>query len=93
MPTPAPALPNIHPVDELAAIREEIAQLAGRADQLRDGLLQDGADLEGDQHTARIIDGKRETLDRKALVEAFGAAMLAPYVRTTTYKTVKILEN
>jgi hypothetical protein len=86
-------LPNIHPVDELAAVREEIAILQGRADAIRDSLLKDGADLEGDMHTARIIDGKRETLDKKALIEAFGEKLIAPYIKTTTYKTVKIVEN
>jgi len=88
------AIPNIHPVDELHAIREEIAQLQDRADQIRDGLLAEGLDLiRGDQHTARIIDGKRETLDKKALIEAFGEKIIAPYIKVTTYKTVKIVEN
>ena len=91
---PVPAIPNIHPVDELAAVREEIAILQGRADAIRDALLAEGVDLiRGDQHTARIIDAKREVLDKKALIEAFGEKIIAPYIRTTAYKTVKIVEN
>ena len=39
---------NIHPVDELAEIREEIKLLTARADKLRDQLLEEGADLTGD---------------------------------------------
>jgi len=89
-----PELPNIHPVDELFAIREEMAQLQARADEIRNQLLAADTDvIKGDQHTARIIDGKRETLDKKALIEAFGEKIIAPYIKVTTYKTVKIVEN
>ena len=56
-PKPKIDLPNIHPADELAAIREEIKILTGRADELRDMLLAEGADLSGDhvyrQHRPR----------------------------------------
>lgn len=87
------AIPNVHPVDELQALREEIAMLQAAADEIRDSLLAEGADLKGDMYSAKITDGKRETLDRKALTEAFGEAVLAPYIRTTHYKTVKLVEN
>jgi hypothetical protein len=91
---PTPELPNIHPVDELASLREEIAMLQERADEIRDGLLAEGAALvRGDQFTARITDAKREVLDKKALIEAFGDKIIAPFIRTTTYKMVKITEN
>jgi len=90
---PAPALPNIHPVDELAALREEIASMQERADEIRDSLLAEGAELAGDFHTARITEAKRETLDKKALIEAFGEKIIAPYLKVTTYKVVKIVEN
>lgn len=86
-------IPNVHPVDELAATREEIKIMQGRADELRDMLLAEGASLEGDQHTAVIIPGSRETLDRKALEEAFGAEVIAPFLKSTTYKTVKLVEK
>lgn len=84
---------NVHPVDELHALREEIKALQERADDVRDSLLQEGADLNGDMHVGKIIDSKRETLDRKALEEAFGAEMLAPFLKVTTYKTLKIVEK
>jgi len=89
----APELPNIHPADELAAVREEIKIMQGRADELRDQLLADGADLTGDQYTANIIPGVRETLDRKAIEEAFGEAAIAPFLKKTNFKTVKLVEN
>lgn len=84
---------NVHPVDELSAIREEIAMLQSRADEIRDGLLEEGADLIGDQHKAVVIPGKRETLDRKALTDMFGEKAIAPFVKTTAYRTVKITER
>jgi hypothetical protein len=88
----APELVNIHPADELSACREEIKILQGRADELRDLLLADGADLKGHMYTANIIPGVRETLDRKAITEVLVAA-IAPFVKATNFKTVKLSEN
>ena len=85
--------PNIHPVDELAAVREEIKQLQARADELRDGLLEKDADLRGDMYSAKLVASKRESLDKQALIEAFGEAVIAPYIKTTQFTTVKIVEN
>jgi dihydroorotase-like cyclic amidohydrolase len=67
--------------------------LEKRADELRDQLLADGADLRGDQYTANIVPGVRETLDRKALIEAFGEKAIAPFIKATHFKTVKLTEN
>lgn len=93
MAKPKVELPNIHPADELSAVREEIKILTARADELRDLLLEDGADLNGDQYTANIIPGVRETLDRKALTEAYGEAAIMPFIKKTHYQTVKLLER
>lgn len=93
MPKAKVELPNIHPADELCAVREEIKLLTARADELRELLLEDGADLKGDQYTAAIVPGVRETLDRKAITEAFGEAAIAPFVKRTSFKTVKLTEN
>ncbi len=90
---PATERPNIHPADELSAMREEIKIMQGRADELRDLLLKEGADLKGDQYTAAIIPGVRETLDRKAIEEAFGEKAIAPFLKKTNFKTVKLVEN
>ena len=87
-------IPNIHPADELSAIREEIKQMQERADELRDMLLAaDIAGLKGDMYTACIVPGMRETLDRKALVEAYGEKAIAPFIKKTLYQTVKLVEN
>lgn len=86
-------LPNVHPADELSAVREEIAIMQARADELRDQLLAEGASLQGDQYTAVITPGQRDTLDRKALLETFGEEALKPFTKTTSYKTVKLVET
>ncbi len=85
--------PNVHPVDELQSVREEIKILQDRADELREQLLQEGADLHGDQYTATITPGVRETLDRKAITEAFGEKAIAPFIKATPFSTVKFVEN
>jgi hypothetical protein len=86
-------LTNVHPADELSAVREEIKILEKRADQLRDLLLDEAADLKGDQYTAVITASVRETLDRKAITEAFGEKAIAPFIKATPFKTVKLVEN
>jgi len=95
--TPAkpPVIPNrnVHPADELAAMREEIALLTKRADELRDILLKEGADLVGHFHTAQIQPAQRETLDRKAITEAFGEDAVAPFIKTTKFRVVKLVER
>ena len=53
----------------------------------------EGADLKGDQYIANIVPGVRETLDRKAITEAFGEAAIAPFVKKTNYQTVKLVEK
>lgn len=90
---PEPVIKNIHPADELSAVREEIAILEKRGNELRDILMAEGASLQGDQYTAMIVPNKRETLDRKAITEAFGEEAVAPYVKTTKYNTLKLVEN
>jgi hypothetical protein len=86
-------LPNIHPADELSAVREELKILEVRSDELRALLLAEGASLKGDQYTAVLVPSTRETLDRKALVEAFGEEIIKPFVSATNFKTVKLVEN
>ena len=84
---------NVHPADELAELREKIKTMQARADTLRDKLLEDGADLKGDEYTATITPGIRETLDRAAITEAFGEKAIEPFLKKTNFKTVKLVEN
>jgi len=91
---PQVQLTNIHPADELQAIREEMKQLEKRADFLRDQLISSGeTSVKGDQYTALIVASERKTLDRISLEDAFGAEAIAPFVKSTFYKTVKLVGN
>jgi hypothetical protein len=93
MPKAKVELPNIHPADELAAVREEQKILEKRADELRNQLLAEGANLRGDQYTAAIVPSIRETLDRKAITEVFGEKAIAPFIKATHFQTVKLVGN
>jgi hypothetical protein len=85
-----PRRTNVHPADELAALREQHSALAKRIDALRDQLMADGADLSGDEYVAVLVPSVRETLDRKAITEAYGEKAIAPFIKKTAFKTVKL---
>lgn len=82
---------NVHPVDELAAIREEMKQLKSREDEIRDMLLKEGADLNGEQYTAGIIPSTRETVDKAALIAELGREAVAKFMKTSLVRTVKLI--
>src|SRR6266704_459066 len=81
---------NRHPVDELAEIRAERRRLGEREEALRLQLLLAGADLEGDEHVASVHEFEREELDRDALEQRFGKAMVAACVRIVSYRIVSL---
>jgi hypothetical protein len=84
-------LTNIHPADELAALREEMKIMGAREDELRAILLKDGADLNGDQYTAAILPSTRETVDKNALVAELGRETVARFLKTSNVRTVKLV--
>lgn len=89
-----PGIPNVHLVDELGALKEEIKNLQTRADEIRDILLDDPeADLDGKVYVAQITSQTRRNVDLKALEEALGAEVIAPFVKATTYKVLKTKEK
>ena len=82
---------NIHPADELAAIREDIKQLQSREDELRAILLKDGADLNGDQYTATIQPSTRESVDKNALIAELGIEQVRRFLKSTLVRSVKLV--
>jgi hypothetical protein len=82
---------NVHPVDELAALREEIKQLTTRESELRDMLLKPGADLQGEQYTAGVIPSTRETVDKAALIAELGKDAVRPFLKTSLVRTLKLI--
>jgi hypothetical protein len=84
------SITNVHPADELAELRAQKAALDKRIDALRDQLMEDGADLTGDEYRAVLVPSVRETLDRKAITEAYGEKAIAPFIKKTSFSTVKL---
>jgi hypothetical protein len=85
---------NVHPADELAAIREEIKQLQDRESFLRTSLLEaDEAGREGNQYRAAVILSNRESIDKAAIVAALGIDVVAPFMRSTPVKTLKTIRK
>ena len=85
------SIPNIHLVDELAALREEIKELQAREDTIRAELLKEGADLNGKQYQAFIQPSSRETLDKNALIAELGRKAVEPFLKTTQIRSVKLV--
>jgi len=83
-------LSNIHPADELAAIREEIKQLQVIESDLRQKLLgMPDAEREGDQYRAFVVLSNRETVDKAAMIAALGREVVEPFIKTSAVTTLK----
>jgi len=87
---------NRHPVDQLADVRAEIAKLKEREDALREMILSGECQLFGDDFRADVSTTTSERVDTKALRKALGDKALAPYLKPSTVRTVRLkprLEN
>jgi len=85
---------NIHPADELAAVREEIKQLQDREAHLRRSLLEaDEADRDGRQYFATVILSTRESIDKAAIIAAMGYDLVEPFIRETPVQTLKTIRK
>ncbi len=85
---------NIHPADELAAVREEIKILQAREDILRAAMLSGSdEDREGRNYRAFIQASTRETLDKEALIAEFGRNKIEPFLKKTDVKSVKLAKK
>ena len=83
-------LTNVHPADELAAVREEIKQLQGVESDLRAKLLaMTDAEREGDQYRAFVVSSNRETVDKTSMIAALGREVVEPFIKTSAVQTLK----
>jgi hypothetical protein len=83
-------LTNVHPADELAAVREEIKQLQGVEADLRAKLLAMTDDQrDGDQYRAFVVSSNRETVDKTAMIAALGREVVEPFIKTSAVQTLK----
>jgi hypothetical protein len=74
-------LRNRHPADLLADTRAEIKQLEIQEAELRQHLLTNGADRRGVQWEVAVRKYDQDRIDTKALVEHFGHAAIAPFLK------------
>jgi hypothetical protein len=82
---------NIHPSDELAAIREEIKQLEARESYLRDYLLKaSDAERDGKQYRAFVTSSTRESIDKASIVAALGKDVVEPFIKRSAVNTLKV---
>jgi len=82
---------NIHPADELAALREEIKQLEGREAELRTALLNGSdEDRDGKQYRAFVVNSNRENIDKAALIAALGRDIVEPFIKVSAVRSVKL---
>jgi hypothetical protein len=85
---------NIHPADELAAIREEIKILEEREKVLRDALVNGSdEDRDGRQYRAFIQSSVRESIDKPAIIAALGADVVAPFLKKADVKSLKLAKK
>lgn len=82
---------NIHPADELAAVREEIRLLTQREDALKAHFLAEGADLEGQHTRISIVTSVRETVDKAAMIAELGKDVVDPFLKKSTSRSVRVL--
>jgi hypothetical protein len=83
-------IPNVHPADELAAIREEIKQLEGREKDLRAQLLAaTDEERNGDQYRAYVQVSTRSSIDKEAIIAALGIEVVEPFIKATSVSTLK----
>jgi hypothetical protein len=87
------ALRNIHPVDDLAQVRAAIKELEGREAKLKTAIMADPKLREGAEYRAFIQESKRNTVDKEALIAAFGEKFLEPFTRTTEVKSLKLAKK
>src|SRR6187455_866375 len=84
------SLTNVHPADELAAVREEIKQLQGVEADLRARLLLMSDDERvGDQYRAFVVSSNRETVDKTSMIAALGREVVEPFIKTSAVTTLK----
>jgi len=82
---------NIHPADELAALREEIKIMQEREEILRSALMNGSAEeREGRQYTAYVQVSNRETIDKASLIAALGREVVEPFIKHSEVKSLKL---
>jgi hypothetical protein len=83
-------LTNVHPVDQLAAVRSQIKALEEEEAALRQYLLEHEADRVGDLHIAQIGTWPRKQIDLKGLAGQIGEAVLQKFTTKLSITTIRL---
>lgn len=85
---------NLHPVDELLAVRAEMAALKSREDALKLLVLEmDPRERFGRDAEASVTKSERSSLDTKALRAEMGDAWVDARSKTTVVTTIRVRES
>jgi hypothetical protein len=77
-------------VDELAALKAQIAPLQEREQMIKTALKETGLErIDGAEHTAVVILSEREVLDSKRL-KADHPVLVQPYLSKTLVESIKL---
>ena len=81
---------NRHPADRLAEVRAAIAELKAEEKILRDGFLDEEADLVGDEYEVYVQEVNSERLDRKKAEKLLTKDIIRQISSTTCTMFVKV---
>jgi hypothetical protein len=82
---------NRRPADELADLRQQIAQLRAHEAELREGFVSGRLDRQGDDFDVEVVDRINERIDLKRMRASVDASIWAPFLvsSSSTYVTLR----
>lgn len=86
--TPTP----LHPIDELAELREEIKAMQIREQELREKIIAMN-DRTGEHYAATVTDSHATSISVKDITAALGEKTVAPFVRKTHFKRINLFKR
>lgn len=84
---------NRHTIDELANVREEIKILSLRETELKEVILADPGNLDGDEYFADLKTSTSKRVDRKLLDVRFGKSAVDECCKESTSTTIRLVRR
>jgi hypothetical protein len=87
------SITNIHPADELLALREEMKIMEAREQELKALFLAASPGdpiFQGAQAFVSIMSSNRETVDKNALIAELGREAIEPFIKKTSVRSVRV---
>jgi hypothetical protein len=81
----------LHPIDELAEIRERIKALQRREQELREKIIAMN-NRHGQAYVATVADAHSTSVNIKDITRALGEKVVAPFLRTTHFKRINLFK-